>query len=73
MKEKLIIVGSITYALKAKDILLKHGIKSYIERNTKTREYGCGYSIFIPNKFEQAETLLREFNVKILAIIEREG
>lgn len=72
MGENLIIAGSVTYALKGKDLLLKHGIKSYIERNTRTREYGCGYALYIPNNFEKAEKLLRDNNIKILAIIAKE-
>ncbi len=68
MSDNLIIIGSVTYALKGKEILFRHGISAYITRNTKTKEYGCGYSLYIPNKFNTAIQILRENNIKILAI-----
>lgn len=42
--KRLIVVSSVTYALKSRDLLFQRGIKAYIERLPRTRESGCGYA-----------------------------
>ena len=37
-----IVVSSVTYALKSRDLLFSRGIKAYVERLPRTRENGCG-------------------------------
>ncbi len=69
MKKNLIIIGSITYAHKAKDYLNSKGISAYIERNKKTREYGCGYALYLPRDFEKAVDLLKSKGYKISAVL----
>ena len=39
--KRLIVVSSVTYALKSRDLLFQRGIKAYIERLPRTRESGC--------------------------------
>ncbi|MEG1427215.1 MAG: putative Se/S carrier-like protein, partial [Oscillospiraceae bacterium] len=63
----LIIVGSVTYAMKAKDLLFSSGIKAYIERNKRTREFGCGYGLYVPHRIEEAEQILLRSGIKVLA------
>ncbi len=72
MKDNLIILGSVTYAMKSKDILMRHGINSYIQRSKKTKEFGCGYGVYIPTGAEKAEHILRENGIRILAITYKE-
>ncbi|MFI3207351.1 MAG: putative Se/S carrier-like protein [Clostridia bacterium] len=72
MKKNLIVIGSITYALKAKDILFERGISSHIERNKRTKEFGCGYALYIPKNADKSYEILKEFNIKVLAFIEKD-
>lgn len=72
MEKNLIIVGSVTYAMKAKEVLFSNGIKSYIERNKKTKEYGCGYAICVFKNLDESVDLLRKNGIKILEVLENE-
>ncbi len=65
----LILLGSITYALKAKNILFNHNIRAYIERNTSNKTYGCGYGVFLPFNELRAEEILKNNGIKIVAKI----
>ena len=56
--ERYIPVGSITYAIKAKKVLEKKGIKSYIIRDFEAAEgYGCGYVLKINGTDETVESV----------------
>ena len=60
--------------MKGRDILLHHGINGYVERSRKSKEqYGCGYGIYIPRKADEAEQILRQNGIRILARTERDG
>ena len=48
--KRLIVVSSVTYALKSRDLLFQRGIKAYIERLPRTRESGCGYGVYVPQR-----------------------
>lgn len=66
MGKSLIIVSSVTYAMKARDLLLRHGIRGYVQRVPRTAETGCGYGVYVPNGADAAERILRENNFRIL-------
>ena len=73
MKNELILVPSVTYAMKAKSILDQYQIRSYIQRTPKnTGVKSCGYCLFVPNRADEAEKILREKGVRILGRAERE-
>ena len=73
MKKELILVPSVTYAMKAKSILDQYAIRSYIQRTPKNTEIkSCGYCLFVPNVTDKAEQLLRKKGVRILGRAERE-
>lgn len=64
--------GSITYAIKARDILRRNGYTATVERNTSDlKGSGCGYSVTVFGDIEKPERLLREAGVKILQIEEK--
>ena len=64
-----IMIGTVTYALKAKDILRHNGIKAYVERKSvNIGKYGCGYSVVIRENLEEAKRLLTDNGIKILDI-----
>jgi hypothetical protein len=70
----LIMFNSITYAMKSRDVLLQYGIKSTVERTPRgTENAGCGYSIYVPNKTDEAENILIGRGIKILGRAERDG
>lgn len=73
MEKQLILVPSVTYAMKAKSILDKYNIKSYIQRTPKNVGVrSCGYCLFVPEESDEAETLLRQNGVRVLGRAERE-
>ena len=48
MGKPLLLVGSVTYAMKSRDILFKRGIKAYVERIPPSAGTGCGYGVYVP-------------------------
>lgn len=73
MSKPLIMVSSITYAIKSRDILDRHGIKSYIERIHRTEETGCGYGVYAPSRTDEAENILRDEGIRIIGRAQRKG
>ncbi len=73
MGKPVILVSSVTYAMKSRDLLHKRGIKAYVERIPPTASSGCGYGLLVPNGVEEAEQILRDNGVKILGRIEQEA
>lgn len=65
---KLIVkVGSVTYALKAKDILQNRGIASQIKKTANpSKGEGCGYSVIIPDAGDSVIGILRLSGIEIL-------
>ena len=72
MGKPLIVVSSVTYAMKSKEVLFEHGIRAYVERIPKTAETGCGYGVYVPDRTDEAEQILREHEIKILDRIEQD-
>lgn len=60
--------GTVTYAIKGRDILRGHGYSAAIERLSGAGRIGCGYGIVFGGDPEQAERLLRASSVKIYEI-----
>ncbi len=74
MVKPLIMVSSINYAIKGKQILSSYGIKSEIERTPKrSASTGCGYSLYVPERTDEAEEILISKGIKIKGRSEREN
>ena len=74
MNKQLIMVSSITYAIKGRDILRQRGMKAYIERTPGGKDRaGCGYSIYVDSNTDMAEDILRQSGIKILGRAEDGG
>ena len=73
MGKPLIVVSSVTYAMKGRDLLFRHGIRGYVERIPKTGEPGCGYGIYVPRGADAAERILRENRIRVLGRMEQDG
>lgn len=73
MGKPVIVVSSVTYAIKSKDILFEHGIRAYVERIPKTKESGCGYGVYVPSRTDEAEQILEENEIRVLGRYEHAG
>ena len=72
MGNPLIMVSSITYAMKSKEILSRKGFKAYVERVPHTSEdVGCGYGVYVPQRTEEAQQILERSGIEIFGRIER--
>ena len=68
--KNLIMLTSITYAMKAKDVLIKRGIRSDIVRTPKhTSPTGCGYSLYVPRRFNEAVAILNSSGIKVVGTV----
>lgn len=70
MGKPLILLSSVTYAMKARDLLRKQGITAYVERIPPQSTTGCGYGLSVPRGADAAERVLRENGIKIVGRIE---
>lgn len=70
MKRYVIATGTVTYAIKGRDLLRKKGYKAKIERKSGEKVHGCGYAIIFEGDIQAAESMLRQNGVKILEISE---
>lgn len=72
MGKSLIMVSSITYAMKSREILNRRGFKAYVERIPQTSQsVGCGYGIYVPDRTEEAVQILLDSGIHITGRIER--
>lgn len=73
MEKQLILVPSVTYAMRAKNILDRYRVKSYIERTPKTHQvYSCGYCLFVPDNADAAHDILLRNGIKIIGRVARD-
>lgn len=73
MSKPVILVSSVTYAMKGRDLLFRQGIRAFVERIPPTAASGCGYGVYVPQGADEAERILRENKIKILGRVEREA
>lgn len=72
MQRYIITTGTVTYAIKGKDLLKRNGIKAKVERIMSGKgSSGCGYSIIIENNLDAALSLLKSNGIKILEVNEK--
>ena len=68
MKRYIIATGTVTYAMKARDLLRKNGYTVKIERITGDKTLGCGYVLVLTGDIKEAEKILNNGGIKILKI-----
>ncbi|MBO4452477.1 MAG: DUF3343 domain-containing protein [Clostridia bacterium] len=70
--KKTIVLSSITYALKARDILAGHGIRAEIVRSRAVKSVrGCGYGLSLdPALLSAAQALLASEGVPVLGSVD---
>lgn len=69
MQRHTISVGSITYAIKGRDLLRKLGFKAHIERKTNMNgNVGCGYVIIAEGNRDKILNGLTNSGINVLEI-----
>lgn len=71
MNKKGIKVGSVTYAMKGRDILQKNGYKAYLTRNPQpSLDEGCGYVIYVNNMDDKCLKILKNNGIAVRGTVE---
>lgn len=74
MGKPLIVVGSVTYAMKSREILSRNDIRSSIERTPRScQAHGCSYSVYVPYRTDDAEKILIRSGIKVYGRAELGG
>ncbi len=73
MGKPLLVVSSVTYAMKGKELLFRRGIRAYVERIPQMGEAGCGYGVYVPERADEAEKILVENHIRVLSRVEQEA
>lgn len=73
MGKPVILLSSVTYAMKGRELLMRQGIKAYVERIPQSSASGCGYGLYVPRGAQEAERILRENGLKVLGRLEQEA
>lgn len=69
MKKMRIKVGSVTYAMKAKDVLRQYGLRVQIIKTAKPmKNEGCGYALVVPATDLNVVDILRRAGVEALEV-----
>ena len=71
MSKKGIKVGSVTYAMKGRDLLQKNGYKAYLTRDPHpVDDEGCGYVIYVNNIDKRCFDILKRGGIKIVGTVD---
>lgn len=66
MENNLIMFGSVTLAMKSRNLLLKNNIKSVLVRTPiHLNKKSCGYSLYVPGNFEKALKIIRSNGITV--------
>ena len=68
MEKIAISTGTVTYAIKGRDLLKKIGIKAYVERAVGPEKIGCGYRIIAVGNRQKILDVLNQNSIKILDV-----
>lgn len=66
MENNLIMFNSVTFAIRSRDLLNKHGIDARLVRTpSHLRNRSCGYSLLIINRYDEAKALILNNGIRI--------
>ena len=66
MENNLIMFGSVTLAMKSRNLLLKNNIKSGLVRTPiHLNKKSCGYSLYVTGNFEKALKIIRSNGITV--------
>lgn len=67
--KNVIVTGTVTYAIRGRDVLRKKGFAASVERNNSgLGRFGCGYGIVVRGDIEKAVEILKSNSIKILEV-----
>ncbi len=69
MEINIINSGTITYAIRGRDLLRNNGYKAYMFRNTGDSALGCGYSISTNCGIDEIHSLFEKFKIKYISVL----
>ena len=72
MNRTVIVLSSVTYALKAQKVLIENGISGILEKLSADRTgKGCGYGVKIASaNLERAVEILRKNRIRVMATLD---
>lgn len=66
MENNLIIFGSVTHAMKSRNILMKSKINAVLVRTPMhLNKKSCGYSLYVPKNFDKALEIVRSNGIAV--------
>ena len=68
----LYVVGSLSNAMRGKQLLGSRGIQSYVRKVKASDRYGCGYGLSVARMSVDAPRLLREGGVTVIDVQRRD-
>lgn len=68
MKKDYIVTGTVTYAIRGRDLLRRHNINCEVKKISGAM-YGCGYAIKVFGDIENAVSILKQNGIKILDVL----
>ena len=67
--KNVVVTGTVTFAIRGRDILRSNGIVASVERNNSgLGRFGCGYGIVVHGDIDKAVEILRRNSIKIIEI-----
>lgn len=71
MEKSIIVVKSITFAMRGQQLLNNYGISAYIERSIgAASRYGCGYSVRVrTSDVARAVQILKESGIHVVDVL----
>ena len=71
MGKPLILLNSITFAMKSKDLLNNNGFSAELQRIPKgLQKQGCSYGVYVSKNIDEAINFLTKKGIKVLGRIE---
>lgn len=62
---KVLAVGSVTNAMRGKELLAKNGLFAFVGRVKPDEQSGCGYTLTVTGDVEKAERLLKAAGIRV--------
>lgn len=73
MNRYFVATGTITYAIKGRDVLRKHGFSAELKRlSGNIKGFGCGYGISVRGDHDAVVSALEENGVRYLRVMKDE-
>ena len=72
MKGHIIITGTVTNAMRAREVLSHNGYNTQIMRVKASPTNGCGYGVFVQRNLEEAISIIKDNNIKFLGVADKE-